>query len=105
MMGVSRGPGIVVAMGMAMAGLVLPGGASADDPPAWDAPAAARYLDARAAERSGYARADRGEGADKVSCLSCHTSLPYALARPSLRRAAGEGRPTAHEERLLSEVR
>ena len=35
--------------------------------------------------------------ADKVSCLSCHTSVSYALGRPALRHVAGEDRPTAHE--------
>jgi hypothetical protein len=29
-------------------------------------------------------------GAGDARCLSCHTAIPYALARPALRRALGE---------------
>ena len=43
------------------------------------------YLDARQDEWSHFAKAQRGEGADKTACVSCHTGLSYALARPALR--------------------
>lgn len=39
-----------------------------------------------------------------TACISCHTSLPYALARPALRGPLGEAGPTMHEETLVSGV-
>ena len=70
----------------------------------WDKAAAARYLDARM--DTWWAKAKplkTGDGETK--CLSCHTAVPYALARPSLRIAMGQAAPTAHEERMLDTVR
>ncbi len=43
-------------------------------------------------------------GEAKTSCVSCHTVLPYALARPALRKAAGVSKPTPQEVRLLDET-
>jgi squalene-hopene/tetraprenyl-beta-curcumene cyclase len=86
-------------------GLLLCPAVKAGETTGWDVQAAARYLDARAAEWSSFKNADRGQGADKVSCLSCHTSVSYALGRPALRRVAGDDRPTDHESRLLEHVR
>ena len=37
-------------------------------------------------------------------CISCHTALPYALARPALRAALGEEAPSQNERRLLESV-
>jgi len=37
-------------------------------------------------------------------CVSCHTSVPYALARPSLREGLGEATLSANELRLLNNV-
>ncbi|HET9405817.1 MAG TPA: hypothetical protein VFO39_01125 [Candidatus Sulfotelmatobacter sp.] len=37
-------------------------------------------------------------------CVSCHTVLPYALARPGLRRALGEQEPSANERKILDNV-
>ena len=73
--------------------------------------AAERYLDARMEEWWAKAKPLKtGDG--EAKCLSCHTAVPYALARPALRvvysRATGEPllrAPTAHEERLLDTVR
>ena len=45
------------------------------------------------AEWAAFKGADRGQGKDKVSCLSCHTSLSYALGRPVLRQVAGDDQP------------
>jgi squalene-hopene/tetraprenyl-beta-curcumene cyclase len=86
---------------------LLAGGstAGAGEEAGWDVGAAARYLDTRAAEWSAFKGADRGQGADKVTCLSCHTSLSYALGRPASRQVAGDQQPTAHEKRLLEHVR
>src|SRR5438132_5235803 len=62
--------------------------------PAWDAKAAVQYLDARAEEWLRWSGAARGQG---TVCLSCHTALPFALARPVL----GE---SAVEKQLLANV-
>ena len=47
----------------------------------FDAKAAAAYLDARAEAWSVWPNAQRDRG---TFCISCHTTLPYALARPEL---------------------
>jgi squalene-hopene/tetraprenyl-beta-curcumene cyclase len=70
----------------------------------WDRAAAAAYLDARM--DAWWAKAKTLKtGAGDAKCLSCHTALPYALARPALRIAMGESAPTPHEERILATVR
>jgi squalene-hopene/tetraprenyl-beta-curcumene cyclase len=73
--------------------------------------AVARYLDARM--DAWWAKAKPLKtGASEVKCLSCHTAVPYALARSAMRvvsdRVTAEPgllAPTAHEERLLDTVR
>ena len=37
-------------------------------------------------------------------CISCHTALPFALARPVLRSDLGEQAPSANETRLIDNV-
>ena len=69
----------------------------------WDRPAAARYLDDRI--NLWFVRATQlraGEG--KVTCVSCHTVVPYLLARPALRKAMQITEPTSQETRLLDNV-
>jgi squalene-hopene/tetraprenyl-beta-curcumene cyclase len=90
---------------LAIGFLMSPAAAGAGESAGWDTGSAARYLDARAKEWESFRGADRGQAADKVSCLSCHTSVSYALGRPALRRVAGENRPTDHESRLIEQVR
>jgi squalene-hopene/tetraprenyl-beta-curcumene cyclase len=63
----------------------------------WSPERAARYLDAREAWWSHWGRAQRDEA---TFCISCHTALPYALARPALSPAAASA-PAA--QRLLLE--
>src|ERR1044071_6235013 len=66
----------------------------------WDREAAARYLDARIDlwfERATELKT--GEG--KTTCISCHTVVPYLLARPVLRKAMHVNEPTRQEARLL----
>ena len=41
-------------------------------------------------------------GDSEARCLSCHTAVPYVLARPALRRLAREATPTAHEDRIAA---
>ena len=79
--------------------------ASAGDP---EDPARIRravsYLDARQDEWSRFAKSQRGEGADKTACVSCHTGLSYALARPALGPFAASPGPAAAERRMIAAV-
>lgn len=67
----------------------------------WDRKAAARYLDYRATWWEGW----NGSARDHDTfCVSCHTSLPYALARPALRSALAEDRVSDNEQKLINDV-
>ena len=72
--------------------------------PAWNPRAAAAYLDGRMDWWLTWPTAQRDHG---TSCVSCHTVLPYALARPALRGAtaalADRAMP-APERRMLEHV-
>src|SRR5579872_2851387 len=57
--------------------------------PEWSSNLAANHLDERIKAWFAFAGADRGTGKDKVSCLSCHSVVPYFLARPVLRQLTG----------------
>ena len=72
--------------------------ASEPDARPFNARAAAAYLDARAESWSTWSNAQRDRG---TFCMSCHTTLPYALARPELRGRIGETQPSAAEEKIL----
>jgi squalene-hopene/tetraprenyl-beta-curcumene cyclase len=67
----------------------------------WDMRAAAKYLDARQTWWSAWPTAARDH---QTACVSCHTALPYALARPSLRAALREGEPPSAERKLVDDV-
>ena len=67
----------------------------------FDARGAANYLDARITWWRGWQTARRDHG---TSCVSCHTALPFALARPALRSALGESQPTDAERRVIDDV-
>ena len=67
----------------------------------WDRAAAADYLDGRQAWWETWPVAERDH---ETSCVSCHTTLPYALARPTLRPALGETGPSIPEEHLLEDI-
>ena len=75
------------------------------DPSGWNASAAAKYLDQRQRAWMEFEPAARGQGENRTSCVSCHTALPYALARPVLRRLTGETRPTEYEEKRVTETK
>jgi squalene-hopene/tetraprenyl-beta-curcumene cyclase len=62
--------------------------------PGWKPEAAGKYLDERQEVWFGYAR-----------CVSCHSGLPYALARPALRKLVGARTPSAQETRLLAQIK
>jgi squalene-hopene/tetraprenyl-beta-curcumene cyclase len=67
----------------------------------WDMHAAATYLDARQTWWSAWPTAARDH---QTACVSCHTALPYALARPSLRAALNENEPASPERKLIDDV-
>jgi len=68
----------------------------------WDPKGAASYLDRRIAWWMGWSNAARDHG---TFCVSCHTAVPYALARPGLDSLLGEGTSTAVERKLRDNVR
>jgi len=67
----------------------------------WDPKAAADYLDRRQAWWMEWPRAQRDH---ETFCVSCHTSVPYALSRSTLRTALAEQAPSPNERRLLDSV-
>ncbi len=70
---------------------------------AWDKQAAAKYLDDRMDLWFDKAKKLR-TGQVTTSCVSCHMTVPYALARPRLRNATGISQPTPQEAKLLDET-
>ena len=93
---------------LAVSGLLLVTAASATRPLAdadpatsWNRKAAAAYLDQRSAWWSTWPNAQRDHG---TFCVSCHTALPYALARPVLGNALGESGAPAPEAALLANI-
>jgi len=77
--------------------------AAAAAPPAepWSPRAAAGYLDGRQAWWQGWPTAQRDHD---TACVSCHTAVPYALARPALRRALAESEMPAPERRMIDNI-
>src|SRR4051812_33144074 len=75
--------------------------AAAADAPGWDAKAAASYLDDRATFWATWPNAARDRG---TFCISCHTTLPFAMARPALRGVLGEKAPGAPESRIFDNL-
>ncbi len=71
----------------------------------WDQAAAGQFLDSRGAEWFNFGSARRGEGASTTSCVSCHSLLSFALARPALRRISNEKLPTELETKMLAQVK
>src|ERR1700756_5778590 len=67
----------------------------------WNPRLAAQYLDSRQKQWFAWPPAT----ASGVPCVSCHTGLPYLLARPALRQALGETVPTLYESVLLDGLR
>jgi squalene-hopene/tetraprenyl-beta-curcumene cyclase len=67
----------------------------------WDPKTAAAYLDYREGWWTQWTGSARDHG---TFCVSCHTALPYALARPALRDALGEQGSTVNERQLIENV-
>ena len=78
-----------------------PAARSGVDATGWDPKAAAAYLDGRAAWWTTWPNAARDRG---TYCMSCHTTLPYALARPELRGLLNERAPSATEEKIMGNL-
>jgi squalene-hopene/tetraprenyl-beta-curcumene cyclase len=83
------------------AALVASTHAPADSAPAWSPRAAAAYLDGRMEWWLQWPNAQRDHD---TACVSCHTAVPYALARPALRGALGEHDLAAPERRMIDNV-
>jgi hypothetical protein len=69
--------------------------------PTWDRKLAAQSLDSRETWWQNWPRAQKDHG---TLCISCHTVVPYALARPALRRELGEAEMTGPEKVMLASV-
>ena len=67
----------------------------------WSPKLAEQYLDSRQKEWIAWPTAM----ASGVACVSCHTGLPYLVARPALRHALGETTPTLYEGVLVASMR
>lgn len=67
----------------------------------WSPRASATYLDGRAGEWLEWSFASRGQG---TVCLSCHTTMPFILARPALSRLLGETAPDEVEKKIIRSV-
>jgi squalene-hopene/tetraprenyl-beta-curcumene cyclase len=82
------------AVALAVMLLAGPLARAGEEPTGWKPAEAGRYLDERQTAWFGYAK-----------CVSCHSGLPYALARPALREFTGAKTPTAEEKRWLSQTK
>jgi hypothetical protein len=91
--------------------LVLGSGAFAaagwggDNPPGathnWNRFTAAKYLDTRQAWWMSWPKARRDH---ETACVSCHTTVPYAMSRPMLRRSLNESGASSPEREMLGYV-
>src|SRR5947207_1593946 len=69
----------------------------------WNREGAAKYLDERMDAWFANAKKLR-TGQGETTCVSCHTTVPYALSRSVLRRAMHVSSATPQEVRLLEGV-
>jgi squalene-hopene/tetraprenyl-beta-curcumene cyclase len=89
--------------------IALTGSAAASHAPAadttaaaaWNPAAAAKYLDERQVWWQDWPRAQKDHG---TVCVSCHTQVPYALARPALRTPLGEHAISDPERAMLDSI-
>ena len=70
-------------------------------PSTYSGKAAAAYLDGRLTWWSTWPVSARDH---QTFCVSCHTALPYAMSRPSLRKSLGETGPSPIEQTFLANV-
>ena len=67
----------------------------------WNPKLAEQYMDSRQKAWIAWPNAM----ASGVACVSCHTGLPYLVARPALRQTLGENTPTLYERVLVDSMR
>jgi squalene-hopene/tetraprenyl-beta-curcumene cyclase len=67
----------------------------------WDPSKAATYLDTRELWWQNWPPAKRAQG---TFCVSCHTALPYAMARPLLQQALGQAAIAPPETDLIANI-
>lgn len=89
-------------LGFACAGMAGAADKSAPNGSGWDRQAAARYLDSREVWWQTWDRTQKDHG---TLCVSCHTQVPFALARPALHSDLHEQEPGAAEQAMLDNIR
>ena len=87
--------------GSALASAACTHGSPADSAGGWDPKAAAAYLDRRMEWWIGWKNSARDHG---TFCFSCHTAVPYAMARPALDTTLGERASAGPERQLMDDV-
>src|ERR1019366_1621277 len=95
---------VALALGMILGATLSGSRVRGEEPvqPSWNAEATAQYLDGRAQWWLDWPSAARGQG---TSCISCHTALHFALARPALGVQLGETEAAPSEKRMLDNVK
>ena len=79
------------------------GSAGHADARGWDPAGAAAYLDARM--EAWFTNGTKLKTGDtQTACVSCHAALPYALARPVLRKVMHVSAPAPQEVKLLDDT-
>jgi squalene-hopene/tetraprenyl-beta-curcumene cyclase len=97
-----KSPAALAFVAASFASIVLgPEASTAQSTSDWDPRAAAAYLDGRLDWWLTWPNAARDQG---TACVSCHTALPYLLARPTLRRALAESSRPEAERLMLASV-
>jgi squalene-hopene/tetraprenyl-beta-curcumene cyclase len=86
-------PACVLALAIAFAAVPVRGDG-------WNPKLATNYLDDRQREWFAWPRAASPDG----PCVSCHTGMPYLLARPKLRALLKETQPTMYESGLIARL-
>jgi squalene-hopene/tetraprenyl-beta-curcumene cyclase len=74
---------------------------SVTSPAGWNQKAAAAYLDSREVWWQDWPRAQKDHG---TICISCHTVVPYAMARPALRQQLRETAMPPPEKTMLESL-
>jgi len=80
---------------------VVGGASAAPSKNEWNAAGAAQFLDQRLTWWRAWPKAERDHG---THCISCHTALPIALARPILRQSLGQAAPTSAEQAMYADI-
>jgi squalene-hopene/tetraprenyl-beta-curcumene cyclase len=101
----SRNACFLVLVQVLLASMSAPTKGAENNPGQWDKISAARYLDSRGETWFNFGSAHRGQKETTSTCVSCHSLLPYALARPTLRRISDDSPPTKLETKILEQTK